>query len=106
MAVKIELKPRMAQCRSPVTKKYETIDSGIDYLCCDGQMIGYSFRNDTDPIQLIGIPSEALLAAVKAFLPEKNVTHPTVLLNKDGDPIDIYGDGDDEDDEDQEDDDD
>jgi len=104
--MKIELKPRMAQCRSPVTKEYETIDSGIDYICCDGQMVGYSFRNNTDPIRLIGIPSEALIAAVRAFIPGKDVIHPNVLLNRDGDPIDIYGDVDEEDEDDSPEDDD
>ena len=103
----ITSKPCIGYCRNPRTGEQVQNDSGIDQVYCDGQCVGYIMgRKPTDCISLLGVPSEALLAALKKKYPDRHIAHPSVLLNKDGDPIDIYGEGDDEDDDSPEEDDD
>ena len=104
--MEITQKPAIGYARNPRTGVSVENDSGIDQLFCDGQCIGYIMgRTPASNISLIGIPSEALLVALREKYPGRHIAHPTVLLNKDGDPIDIYGDGDEDDDSPEEDDD-
>ena len=99
--MEITQKPATGFCTNRRTGERVENDSGLDQLYCDGQCIGYVMgRTPTSNISLIGIPSEALLAALKEKCPGRHIAHPSVLLNKDGDPIDIYGGGDDEEDDD------
>ena len=103
----IENKPCYGYCVNPRTGEQVENDSGIDQVFCDGQCVGYIMgRKPTDCVSLIGIPSEALLASLKDKYPDRYISAPTVLLNKDGDPIGIYGDVDEEDEDDSPEDDD
>ena len=90
------------------TGEQKSVESATLYVLCDGERIGRTGLKDKDVMHLVGIPSESLMAALKEQFPAKRIAHPSVLLNKDGDPLDIYGEGggEEEDDENQEEDDD
>lgn len=92
----------MGYCKNPRTGEQVLCETAIDDIFCDGVVVGYIMgRKPTDNICLVGIPSEALLAALRKKYPGRHISYPSVLLNRDGDPLDIYGEGGDDEDEDE-----
>ena len=96
---------RMGTYRDPQTGLAKTVETPTLYVLCDGDRVGRTGLGDNDIVHLSGIPSETLLEALKKEFPDRAIVFPTVLLNKDGDPVDQYGNVDDvnEDEEDEDD---
>ena len=101
----IDIVPRMAFVRIGGGER-ERRDSGYDLVRCDGIEVGVMGRDPKEVLHLHGIPSPALLAAIKELLPDRTICAPNVLLSETGEPLDEYGEviGDEDEEEEDEDD--
>lgn len=97
----ITTKARIGLYVDPKTREQKSVETATQYVFCDGEKVGRTGKGPKDIVHLIGIPSESLMAALRKKFPGRRIVHPSVLLNKDGDPLDIYGEGGDDEDEDE-----